>query len=57
MREIAETATVPLVISGGFTPANLTDEWSVLIVGGAVVNARQPGIVVQTLRQTLDQAV
>ena len=54
MRQLGDCAHVPLVISGGFGPGNvsdvLADEWSILIVGGAVVNAREPAAVVHALR-------
>jgi 3-keto-L-gulonate-6-phosphate decarboxylase len=56
----AECASIPLAISGGFTPNNiadvLADEWSVLIIGGAFVHARDPGDVLQAIRQAIESS-
>lgn len=60
MRQVADVANVPLVISGGFAPGNLNeiiaDDWSIVVVGGAIINAREPGAVVRSLRERLDVA-
>ena len=58
MRAVADTTAVPVVISGGFGPNNIADvaddEWSVLIVGGAFIRARDPVAVMQILREMVD---
>ena len=58
MRQVAEVATIPLVISGGFTPHNvdevLDDDWGILIIGGAFVHAPDPAAVLRSLRQNVD---
>jgi 3-hexulose-6-phosphate synthase len=58
LRHVARSATVPLAVSGGFTPHNIdeviNERWNILIVGGAFVRARQPADVLDALRRRID---
>lgn len=46
MQKVAACATIPLVISGGLSAANLgevlSEDWSIAIVGAAFIHARRP---------------
>ena len=57
IREVDSTISVPLIISGGFGPHNINevidDDWSVVIVGGAFINSRDPASVLASMRETL----
>ena len=57
IREVAAITEVPLVISGGFGPHNISevieDKWGVVIVGGAFNNSPDPASVLTKMRQTL----
>jgi len=58
IRQVANLTSIPLVISGGFGPHNISevldDTWSVVIVGGAFINSRDPASVLTSMRETLD---
>lgn len=56
--EVAEATNLPVVVSGGFSPANLSEiidlPWSILIVGGAFVHSPNPTTVVETLLEAIN---
>lgn len=58
IREVAAITDVPLVISGGFGPHNISevidDKWGVVIVGGAFNNSPDPASVLTKIRQALN---